>query len=40
MALGRINTPDAREVLQRATTDKDALVRNAAQRALQGDTRA
>jgi hypothetical protein len=40
MALGRIDTAEAREALQRATSDKEPLVRNAAQRALQGDKRA
>jgi HEAT repeat protein len=39
MALGQIDTPDARETLQRAANDKDPLVRNAAQRALEGTPR-
>jgi HEAT repeat protein len=34
IALGRIRTPDAREVLQRAAEDKDLVVRNAVSRAL------
>ena len=34
IALGRVRTPEAREVLQRATDDKDLVVRNAVSRAL------
>ncbi len=34
MALGKIRTPAAREVLQKVTQDKEALVRNAVSRAL------
>jgi hypothetical protein len=34
MALGKIRTPEARAVLQRAAQDKEALVRNAVSRAL------
>jgi HEAT repeat protein len=34
MALGKIRTPEARAVLERAAHDKDALVRNAVARAL------
>lgn len=34
MALGRIKSPEAREVLQRATEDKELVVRNAVNRAL------
>jgi HEAT repeat protein len=34
MALGRIKSPDARAILQRAAQDKEALVRNAVSRAL------
>jgi HEAT repeat protein len=34
MALGKIRTPEAREVLQRAAEDKDPVVRNAVSRAL------
>jgi HEAT repeat protein len=34
MALGKIGTPEAREILERATKDKDALVRNAINKAL------
>jgi hypothetical protein len=34
MALGKIRTPEARELLQRAADDKDPVVRNAANRAL------
>jgi HEAT repeat protein len=34
MALGKVRSPDAREVLQRAREDKEALVRNAVSRAL------
>jgi len=34
MALGRIRTPEARAVLDKATQDKEALVRNAVSRAL------
>jgi HEAT repeat protein len=36
MALGRIKTPEARELLQRAAEDKELVVRNAATRALRG----
>jgi HEAT repeat protein len=36
LALGRIGTPAAREALEKATTAKDALVRNAVSRALRG----
>ena len=36
MALGRIKTPEARELLQKAAEDKDLVVRNAATRALRG----
>jgi HEAT repeat protein len=34
VALGRLKTPDARDVLQRAAEDKDLVVRNAVSRAL------
>ncbi len=34
IALGRIRTPEAREILQRAAEDKDLVVRNAVSRAL------
>jgi HEAT repeat protein len=34
VALGRIKTPEAREVLQRAVDDKELVVRNAVSRAL------
>jgi HEAT repeat protein len=34
MALGKIRTAEAREVLQRAADDKDLVVRNAVSRAL------
>jgi HEAT repeat protein len=34
MALGKIRSPDARAVLERASQDKEALVRNAVSRAL------
>jgi HEAT repeat protein len=34
MALGRIKTPEARDILQRATEDKELVVRNAVNRAL------
>jgi HEAT repeat protein len=34
IALGRVRTPEAREVLQRAAEDKDLVVRNAVSRAL------
>ena len=34
MALGRIRTPEARDILQRATEDKELVVRNAVNRAL------
>jgi hypothetical protein len=36
MALGRIKTPEARDLLQRATEDKELVVRNAVNRALRG----
>ena len=36
MALGRIRTPEARELLQKAAEDKDLVVRNAVNRALRG----
>jgi hypothetical protein len=36
MALGRIKTPEARELLQKAAEDKELVVRNAAARALRG----
>ncbi len=36
MALGRIKTAEARELLQKAAEDKDLVVRNAATRALRG----
>jgi HEAT repeat protein len=36
MALGRIKTPEARELLQKAAEDRDLVVRNAATRALRG----
>jgi HEAT repeat protein len=36
VALGRIKTPEARELLQKATEDKDLVVRNAVNRALRG----
>jgi HEAT repeat protein len=34
MALGKIRSPEARAVLERAAQDKDALVRNAVSRAM------
>jgi HEAT repeat protein len=34
VALGRLKTPEAREVLQRAADDKELVVRNAVSRAL------
>ena len=34
MALGKIGTPDARDLLQKAGSDKDPLVRNAVSKAL------
>jgi HEAT repeat protein len=34
MALGRIRTPEARAVLDKASQDKEPLVRNAVSRAL------
>ena len=34
MALGKIGTPEAQAVLQQAAKDKDALVRNAINKAL------
>ena len=34
MALGKIRTPAARDVLQKVTQDKEPLVRNAVNRAL------
>ena len=36
VALGRIKTPEARELLQRAADDKELVVRNAVNRALRG----
>jgi len=36
VALGRINTPRAQEVLRRASSEKDVIVRNAVNRALRG----
>lgn len=36
VALGRIRTPEAREVLQRCADDKDLVVRNAVSKALRG----
>ena len=36
IALGRIKTPEARDVLQRAAEDKELVVRNAVNRALRG----
>jgi HEAT repeat protein len=38
MALGRIKTAEARELLQRAAEDKELVVRNAVNRALRGAT--
>jgi HEAT repeat protein len=38
MALGRIQSPQAQDALNRATADKEALVRNAVNRALRGVT--
>ena len=38
VALGRINTPRAQEVLRRASSEKDVIVRNAVNRALRGGT--
>jgi HEAT repeat protein len=38
MALGRIKTPEARELLQKVAEDKELVVRNAATRALRGAT--
>jgi HEAT repeat protein len=37
MALGKIGTPSARQALERAAADKEALVRNAVNRALRGE---
>lgn len=37
MAIGKIGTPEAREVLNHVANDKDPLVRNAVGRALRGD---
>jgi HEAT repeat protein len=37
IALGKIRTPEAREVLRRATEDKELVVRNAVSRALRED---
>jgi hypothetical protein len=37
MALGRIGTPGARQALEKASSDKEPLVRNAVNRALRGD---
>ena len=34
MALGKIRTPEARELLQKVAEDKDLVVRNAVNRAL------
>jgi HEAT repeat protein len=34
LALGKLRTPEAREVLQRAAGDKELVVRNAVSRAL------
>jgi HEAT repeat protein len=34
MALGKIRSPEARELLQKVVEDKDLVVRNAANRAL------
>jgi HEAT repeat protein len=34
MAVGKIGTPEARKVLQKAASDKDPLVRNAVTKAL------
>ncbi len=39
MALGKIGTPEARTVLEQATKDKDALVRNAVNKALREPAR-
>jgi len=36
MALGRIKSAEARELLQRAVEDKELVVRNAVNRALRG----
>jgi hypothetical protein len=36
VALGRVNTPRAHEVLRRASSEKDVIVRNAVNRALRG----
>ena len=36
VALGRVNTPRAQEVLRRASSEKDVIVRNAVNRALRG----
>jgi len=38
VALGRVNTPRAQEVLRRASSEKDVIVRNAVNRALRGGT--
>ena len=38
VALGRVNSARAQEVLRRATTEKDVIVRNAVNRALRGGT--
>ncbi len=38
MALGKIGTPEARAALSRSVGDKDPLVRNAVNRALEGET--
>jgi HEAT repeat protein len=37
MALGKIGTPSARQSLEKAASDKEALVRNAVSRALRGE---
>ncbi|PYP80249.1 MAG: hypothetical protein DMD35_05775 [Gemmatimonadetes bacterium] len=38
VALGRVNTPRAQDVLRRASSEKDVIVRNAVNRALRGGT--
>jgi HEAT repeat protein len=38
MALGLVGTPEARELLERAASDKEPIVRNAVKSALRGGT--
>jgi HEAT repeat protein len=39
MALGKLKLPEAREILQRASEDKELVVRNAVSRALREATK-